>query len=246
MTHFKHFISSVSRWYLYQKERNRKRCLGGRKWLQKYYQVCLCSVKNEMKLLTSNVLQMCFAMFYRAITGVGSIVVQMLLFTKSGVKVVKCNQWKTFSHICIQNYLLSTFLQSQTKSLLEAIDILQISTQGGTVCTAEPKHRSYFRIHCNFDKFKNTGTHVNISHIKHSCNKCMQLFILSWSCHICCFIALTCHWIAGVVGNSSTLFAILWETLARVLRCPVPPGEAAQWAEYLTSHTHKRNQWHKY
>lgn len=180
---------------------------------------------------------MCFTRSYRTITGVGSIVVQMLLFTKTGVKEVKCNQWKTFPHV--QNYLLRTFLQSQTQSLLEAIDILQISTQGGTVSTAEPKHRRYFRIHCNFDKFKNTGTHVNISHIKHSCNKCMQLF--NRSCHICCFIALTCHWIAGVVGNSSTRFVILWETLARVLRCPVPPAKAAQWAEYLTSHTQTKS-----
>lgn len=48
-------------------------------------------------------------------------------------------------------------------------------------------------------------------------------------------IALTCRWLAVVVGNNSALFVILWQTPAHVPRCPVPPAKAAQSAEYLIS-----------
>lgn len=36
--------------------------------------------------------------------------------------------------------LLGTVLQSHTQSLLEGENLLQVSTQGGAVCTAQPEY----------------------------------------------------------------------------------------------------------
>lgn len=40
----------------------------------------------------------------------------------------------------LQHHLLDTVLQSHTQSLLEGEDLLQVSTQDGAVCTAQPEY----------------------------------------------------------------------------------------------------------
>lgn len=126
--------------------------------------------------------------------------------------------------------LLGTFLQSHTESLLEGEDFLQVSTQRGAVWSTQPeipnvKHmmrRTYLQ------NTQLRGPVLSFSWLLLSRTK-LPLILYNgnstteWKGLI--IAALTCHWPAEDEGNNLTLSGVLWQTPARVPKCPEPPAK---------------------
>lgn len=128
--------------------------------------------------------------------------------------------------------LLGTFLQSHTESLLEGEDFLQVSTQRGAVWSTQPeipnvKHmmrRTYLQ---------NTQLHglvLSFPWLRLSLTK-LPLILYNgnstteWKGLV--IAALTCHWPAEDEGNNSKPSGVLWQTPARVPKCPEPPAKTS-------------------